>query len=246
MASVSRRGRKALLGKKLGMTHIFEEDGSQVPVTVLQAGPCTVLQVKSSETDGYAAFQLGFDERRKKAKRPQQAYLDRYGLSSQRFVHEVPHIEAGDVLPPASGGSDAPIADAAEGEGGEADGAPAGGEVRTGSRIGVAVFREVKKVDIRGITKGRGFSGTIKRHGFRRGDASHGSKNVREPGSTGQHTDPSRVFKGKKMPGQHGNARRKIRNLRVVRIDEGKNLLLVRGAVPGPRGGYVYIEESLS
>lgn len=226
MAGISRKQRKAILGKKLGMTQIFVEDGSVVPVTVLRVGPCAVLQVKTESTDGYVAFQLGFDDRRRELRRPQQARLDRLGVQPKRFVKEVPYVDPADVL--VAEGEDAPD------------------EVRAGAEIGVGCLKDVALVDIRGTTKGRGFTGTIKRFGFGAGDHSHGSKNVREPGSTGMHTDPGRIFKGKRMPGHHGAAPRKTRNLKVVQVDEEKGLLLVRGAVPGPTNGYVYIEESLS
>ncbi len=224
MASESRKARKALLGKKVGMTQLFDDDGRMVPVTVLTVGPCAVLQVKTEDADGYSAVQLGFDDRRKAARKPQQDQYDRLGVGTKRFVREVPFVDPADVL-----GSD---------EDGEA-------EIRPGAIIGVGAFRESTRVDVRGVTKGRGFAGTIKRHGFSAGDKAHGSKNVREPGSTGMHTDPGRVLKGKKMPGHYGNANRKVMNLRVVRVDEERNLLLVRGAVPGPKGGYLYVEESL-
>ncbi len=204
------------------MTQVFTEDGRRVPVTVIQAGPCTVLRVKTPESDGYAAVQLGFEAGRKAAKRPQQAYFDKIDVATQRFVREVPFVDSADVI-----------------------GADGDGEVAPGAQIGVTAFKEIEHVDVRGVTKGRGFTGTVKRHGFRTGDKSHGSKNVREPGSTGMHTDPGRVLKGKKMAGQHGNKNRKVRNLRVIRIDEEDQLLVVEGAVPGPRGGYLLIEESL-
>ena len=234
MVSPSRRDQKALLGKKLGMTQVFEEDGRWVPVTVLQAGPCTVLQVKNEDTDGYEAVQLGFEDK-KSAKKPQQGLYDPLSVSPKRFVREVPKVDPTDVLASSkvsSGG------DSEEEAGGD-------GSVSPGDVLGVKVFDGIEKVDVRGVTKGRGFAGTIKRHGFAAGDHSHGSKSVRQPGSTGMHTDPGRVAKGKKMAGHYGNANRKIRNLQVVRLDEERNLLLVRGAVPGPNGGYLYIEESL-
>ena len=232
MVSEIRRTKKAILGKKVGMTRVFNEDGKHVPVTVIQAGPCTVLQVKTAEKDGYEAVQLGFDDARKPRKKPQQAQLDKLGVPGKRFVREVPYVDPADVT---RGGS--------EGEGGEEE--QGGDAVSPGDQLGVGAFKEIKSVDIRGVSKGRGFSGTIKRHGFSAGDKSHGSKNVREPGSTGMHTDPGRVFKGKKMSGQYGNTNCKTMNLSVVEVDEEDHLLVVKGAVPGPNGGYLYIEESL-
>ncbi len=230
MVSEIRRTKKAILGKKVGMTRLFTEDGKHVPVTVIQAGPCTVLQVKTRERDGYNAVQLGFDDCRKPRKKPQQAHLDKLGVSAKRFVREVPYVDPADVI--RSGGSSGGT------EGGEAAVAP-------GDRIGVTALKDVASVDIRGVSKGRGFAGTIRRHGFSAGPKAHGSKNIREPGSTGMHTDPGRVFSGKRMPGHHGAANCKTRNLAVVEIDAEDELLVVKGAVPGPNGGYLYIEESL-
>ena len=243
MASPSRKTRKALLGKKVGMTQVFTEEGKMVPVTVLQAGPCAVLQVKTEAKDGYSAVQLGFDDRRKAARKPQQAHYDAIGVHNKYFVREVPFVDEGDVL------GDTGATDAEEGGESEASEEAAAeeekGGVQPGALVGVGVFKETARVDVGGLSKGRGFAGTIKRHGFASGDKAHGSKNVREPGSTGMHTDPGRVIKGKKMPGQYGNVQRKVMNLEVVRVDEERNLLLVKGAVPGPNGGYLYIEESL-
>jgi len=244
MGSPSRKKRKALLGKKVGMTQLFEEDGRWVPVTVLQAGPCTVLQVKTLDTDGYEAVQLGFDDRRN-AKQPQRLHCERIGVTPKRYVREVPFVDPSDISEAsrvAAGRVTSSDGESAGAGGGES----AGAAVEAGGILGVQVFAGVTKVDVRGVTKGRGFTGTIKRHRFASGDKSHGSKNVREPGSTGMHTDPGRVHKGKKMPGQYGNENVKMRNLKVVRLDEERNLLLVKGSVPGPNGGYLYIEESLS
>jgi large subunit ribosomal protein L3 len=231
----SKKPRRALLGKKIGMTQAYSEGGERVPVTVIQAGPCSVLQVKTAKTDGYTAVQLGFDDTSKPRRRPQQAHLEKIGVSPKRFVREVPLADPG-----AFTGKEEK---AGEGEGeaaGEGSGAPAPGAV-----LGVAVFKGVERVDVRGVTKGRGFQGVIRRYGFNAGPKSHGTKNIREPGSTGMHTDPGRVHKGKRMPGHMGSANRKARNLTVVGMDEEANLLVVKGAVPGPNGGYVYIEESL-
>lgn len=251
MVSPSRQNRKALLGKKVGMTQIFTEEGTRVPVTVIQAGPCTVLRVKTPEKDGYSAVQLGFDETKKPRKKPQQDELDRLGIPGHRFVREVPFVSPEDLMssvasPPSEDSSSKPEAasdEPAEAEEVAADAEPQ--ELAPGARVGVSALKDIGLVDIQGITKGRGFTGTIKRHGFSTGDHSHGSKNVREPGSTGMHTDPGRVLKGKKMAGQHGNAPRKARNISVVGIEEEDQLLIVKGAVPGPRGGYLYIQESL-
>lgn len=251
----SRKPRRTILGKKIGMTQIFTETGHWVPVTVLQAGPCTVLQVKTPEKDGYSAVQLGFEETTKKKKKPQQAYLDRVGLKAARCVREVPIVNPADFLPPpapaasgAEGGSEGEAKPEAGPEGSSGDAqplaTPAGGVV-AGSRLGVSLFKGVRHVDVRGVTKGRGFEGVIGRYHFSSGPKSHGTKNIREPGSTGMHTDPGRVLPGKKMPGHLGAVNRKMRNLEVVRIEEADNILVVKGSVPGPRGGFVYIQESL-
>ena len=293
MTSVSRQSRKALLGKKVGMTQIFSEDGKWIPITVLQAGPCAVLQIKTEELDGYSAYQVGFDDRRKDAKRPQQVCFDKLGVNTKHFIREIPFIDPADILTGAPSAApaeeaageaveapeeepeeavaaeeaseDAQEADsaeaadeqdseeAAEGEP-EAEEEPAeepeeeaepATEVNLGDIIGVRVFEGVTRVDVSGVSKGRGFAGIIKRHGHSTGDKSHGGKSVRLVGSTGMHTDPGRVAKGKKGPGHFGNVACKTMNLEVVKLDQEKNLLLVKGAVPGSRGGYLYIEESL-
>ena len=294
MGSVSRQSRKALLGKKIGMTQIFSEDGKWIPVTVLQAGPCAVLQIKTEEQDGYSSYQIGFDDRRKNAKRPQQVCFDNLGVNTKRFVREIPFIDPADIL---TGGvpvapepeeesaeaeeavveeveaeEAAPEAEAEDGEEREdgdagqddsgqddaesgeeeaaeeeaADEPEPATEVTPGDIIGARVFEGVARVDVRGVSKGRGFAGNVKRHGHSTGDKSHGGKSVRLVGSTGMHTDPGRVPPGKDSPGHYGNVNCKALNLEVVEIDEVKNILLVKGAIPGPRGGYLYIEQSLS
>ena len=293
MGSVSRQSRKALLGKKIGMTQIFSEDGKWIPVTVLQAGPCAVLQIKTEEQDGYSSYQIGFDDRRKNAKRPQQVCFDNLGVNTKRFVREIPFIDPADILTggvpvtpePEEESAEAEEAvveeaeaeeaapeveaaaedgeEASEDEDGEerddaesgeeeaveeeaADGPEPATEVTPGDIIGARVFEGVARVDVRGVSKGRGFAGNVKRHGHSTGDKSHGGKSVRLVGSTGMHTDPGRVPPGKDSPGHYGNINCKMLNLEVVEIDEVKNILLVKGAIPGPRGGYLYIEQSLS
>lgn len=245
---VVKKPRRTLLGKKLGMTQVYLESGELVAVTVLKAGPCTVLQVKTPERDGYSAFQLGFDETKKPKKWPQQAQLERLGLRPMRFVKEVRFIDPKDLRLPASKSATSGGEASSEGSGAAETQQVAGesaAEVVPGALLGVWTFRNVAKVDVRGRTKGRGFAGVIRRHHFNAGPKSHGSKNIREPGSTGMHTDPARVLPGKRMPGHMGAVYRKARNLEVVRVDEEENLLVVKGAVPGPNGGYVVIEESL-
>jgi large subunit ribosomal protein L3 len=215
--------RKSILGRKVGMTQIFDENGCWVPVTVLEVGPCTVLQVKTPEKDGYSAVQVGFGATKKKARRPQEGLFKKVGADAVKFVREIPFVEPATVL-------------------GAAEDAK---EFKLGDKIGVALFNGVKRVDVRGISKGRGFAGVIRRYHFHAGPKSHGTKNIREPGSTGMHTDPGRVLKGKRMPGHLGAVPAKARNLLVVKVEPESNLLMVRGAVPGPNGGFLFIEESL-
>ena len=297
MGSVSRQSRKALLGKKLGMTQIFSEDGKWIPVTVLQAGPCAVLQIKTEEQDGYSSYQIGFDDRRKNAKRPQQVCFDNLGVNTKRFVREIPFIDPADILtggvpvapepeeesveaeeaaveeaeaeeaaPEVEDGEEQEDGDSGQDDSGQddsgqddaesgeeeaveedvADEPEPATEVNPGDVIGARVFEGVAMVDVRGVSKGRGFAGNVKRHGHSTGDKSHGGKSVRLVGSTGMHTDPGRVPPGKHGPGHYGNINCKVLNLEVVEIDEVKNILLVKGAIPGPRGGYLYIEQSLS
>ncbi len=204
---------KSILGRKVGMTQVYEEDGAWVPVTLIEAGPCTVLQVKNDESDGYSAVQIGFDETMKKPKKPQEGLYKKIGAAPTKFVREVPAFE--------------------------------GPEFEAGQKYDLAVFEGVSTVDVSGTSKGRGFTGTVKRWNHKIGPKSHGSKSKRSIGSTGMHQDPGRVIKGTKMPGQYGNTKIKVRNLRVVSADPEKNLLVVKGAVPGPNGGYLVIQESL-
>jgi len=203
-----------LIGKKLGMSQVFDDDGVVTPVTVLEVGPCTVVQLKTEETDGYRAAQIAFDPQKpQRVKKPQTGHYKKAGVGTFHVLREAPL--AGDS------------------------------EVSVGDEVTVAdVFEVGAYVDVIGTSKGRGFQGTIKRHGFSRGPESHGSKNVREPGSTGMHTYPGRVFKGKKMPGQMGNRRKTVKNIVVVKVDADRNRLLVRGAVPGPAGGYVCVSAA--
>jgi large subunit ribosomal protein L3 len=209
---------KLLIGQKLGMTQVFDPAGTVTPVTVLELGPCEVVQLKTEDRDGYRAAQLGFrPQTAKRVRKPQIGHFKKAGLQPYRFLKEAPLAET----------------------------AGEGAEVKVGDRITVdAVFEAGELVDVIGTTKGRGFAGTIKRYGFSRGPMSHGSKNIREPGSTGAHTYPGRVFKGKKMPGQMGAAQRTVKNLEVVEVDAERHRLLVKGAVPGAIGGTVYVRHA--
>jgi large subunit ribosomal protein L3 len=202
-----------MIGKKLGMTRTFTEDGSSVPVTVLEVGPCVVTQVKSQQSDGYDAVQLGFG-----AKKAKNTPLPMQGHFRQAYSSPLSIVREFRLESPA--------------------------EMERGDLLDVSLFADAARVDVTGTTKGRGFSGTIKRHGQHRGPATHGSKNVRMSGSIGQHTFPGRVIKGKAMPGQYGNKRETKKNLQVLAVDQERNLLLVKGSVPGHRNGIVFVRTS--
>ena len=204
--------KKAILAKKVGMTQIFNEAGELVPVTVLQAGPCVVTQVKTIENDGYEAVQVGFEDIREKlVNKPVKGMFDKAGVSYKRYVREF-KLE---------------------------------GEYSVKDEIKVDVFEAGDKIDATAIAKGKGFQGAIKRHGQSRGPMAHGSKYHRHAGSNGSCSTPSRVFKGKKMPGHMGGKKVTTQNLEVVRVDAEKNLLLVKGAVLGPKKSLVTIKESV-
>ena len=204
--------KKAILATKVGMTQIFNGNGELVPVTVLQAGPCVVTQVKTVENDGYSAVQVGFqDIREKLVNKPVKGMFDKAGVSYKRYVREF-KLE---------------------------------GEYAVKDEIKADVFEAGDKVDATAIAKGKGFQGAIKRHGQSRGPMAHGSKYHRHAGSNGSCSTPSRVFKGKKMPGHMGGKKVTTQNLEVVRVDAEKNLLLVKGAVPGPKKSLVTIKESV-
>ena len=204
--------KKAILAKKVGMTQIFGENGELVPVTVLQAGPCVVTQVKTVENDGYEAVQVGFEDIREKLlSKPKKGMFDKAGVSYKRYVREL-KLE---------------------------------GEYAVKDEIKADIFEAGDKVDATAIAKGKGFQGAIKRHGQSRGPMAHGSKYHRHAGSNGACSSPSKVFKGKKMPGHMGGKKVTTQNLEIVRVDAEKNLLLVKGAVPGPKKALVTIKESV-
>ena len=205
-----------LLGKKIGMTQMFNEKGGLRPVTVLQVGPCHVMQVKTIEKDGYRALQIGFDDgKRKNAKKPQLVQAKALGIEPKRFVREMLLEEEMEVKP--------------------------------GEELNLAILEGVERVDVTGISKGKGFAGVMKRWGFKGAPASHGaSKNHRSPGSIGASATPSRVVKGTKMPGHLGVRRCTVRNLRVLKVDLDRNLLVIEGAVPGSKGGYLVVNRSRS
>ncbi len=224
---------KGILGRKVGTTQVYDEQGAVIPVTVLQAGPCHVLQLRTKVRDGYEAVQLGFEDRdRERAPRSQRGHVSSK-LSSKRSKRR---LAAGVEL-----------AAKAECEPKrfvrEIRGAVEGIEV--GQQLDAGVLSEVVAVDVTGTSKGRGFSGPMKRHNFSGQRATHGVKKVhRHAGGTGCSAYPARLFKGKRMAGQYGNSRVTVRNLKVVQVDAGRNLIVVRGAVPGPNGGYVVIRET--
>src|SRR6204780_3653629 len=205
-----------ILGKKIGMTQVFRPDGQVVPVTVLKAGPCVVVQRKTPATDGYDAVQLGFMEYVKKSSisKPAAGHLKKSGAEGVRFQREFRLEEGTD------------------------------GDLKAGDRVLVDEFKPKDKVDVIGLSKGRGFTGIVKRHHFRGGDESHGSMFHRAPGSIGASSFPSRVFPGMRMAGQMGTTRVTVRNLEIVEVDTEDNVLLIKGAIPGPNGGYVMVRRA--
>ena len=206
--------KKAILATKVGMTQIFNEDGSLVPVTVLQAGPCVVTQVKTVENDGYSAVQVGFGEKREKlVNKPMKGMFDKAGVPYKRFVREFKFENAE--------------------------------EYSVKDEIKADIFTAGDKVDASAIAKGKGFQGAIKRLGQSRGPMAHGSKFHRHQGSNGACSSPSKVFKGKGMPGHMGCKKITVQNLEIVKVDVENNLLLVKGAVPGPKKALVTIKETV-
>ena len=206
--------KKAILAKKVGMTQIFNEAGELVPVTVLQAGPCVVTQVKTIENDGYEAVQVGFvDKREKLVNKPQKGHFDKAGVSYKRYVREFRFENAE--------------------------------EYSVKDEIKAEIFAAGDKIDATAISKGKGFQGAIKRFGQHRGPMAHGSKFHRHQGSNGACSSPSRVFKGKGMPGQMGHKQITVQNLEVVKVDAENNLILVKGAVPGPKKCLVTVKETV-
>lgn len=206
---------KGIIGRKVGMTQIFDEKGNVIPVTVIEAGPCWVTQVRTAERDGYVAIQLGFGETKpKRLTQGQMGHLRRNNLAPLRYLREF-RIKNGDV------------------------------DVQEGQQIKADVFTPGERVDVIGTSKGRGFAGTIKRHGFHRQPKTHGqSDRERAPGSIGAGTNPGRVIKGLKMSGRMGNERVTTENLEVVRVDPEQNLIAVRGSIPGMKGGIVLIKPA--
>ncbi len=204
-----------ILGKKIGMTQVFRADGQAVPVTLLKAGPCVVVQRKTPANDGYDAVQLGLLEYAKpqRINKPSTGHLKKSGASGVKFLREF-RLQPGD------------------------------GELKTGDRVLLDEFKPTDKVDVIGVSKGRGFAGLIKRHHFGGGDKSHGSMHHRAPGSIGASSYPSRVWPGQRMAGHMGTQQVTVRNLEVIEVDAEDNVLVVKGAVPGPNGGYVVVRRA--
>lgn len=202
-----------ILGRKLGMTQVWSEDDRLIPVTVIEAGPCVVTQVKTDKTDGYYAIQIGFgDIAERKVNKPMAGHFMKAGVDPKRHLTEV-----------------------------RSDGAV---KLKAGDAITVEHFADTKSVHVSGVSKGKGFAGVIKRHNFRGGPGGHGSHSHRTPGSIGQCATPSRVFKGKKLPGHMGSETVTVKNLDVVRIDAEQNLLIVKGAVPGAKGALLTVRAA--
>jgi large subunit ribosomal protein L3 len=204
-----------ILGKKVGMTRYYRADGESIPVTVLEAGPCLVVQRKTATTDGYDSAQLALIESRPRRRAPKaiQKHFAKAGAAPMRFVREFPLRKGGE-------------------------------DTKQGDSVKVDLFKAKDRVNVVGVSKGRGFAGLVKRHHFRGGDATHGSMFHRAPGSIGASAYPSRVLKGMRAAGHMGVDRVKVRNLEVVEVNAEENLLLVKGAVPGPNGGYLMIEKA--
>lgn len=205
---------KFVLGRKVGMTQVFSEDGEVTPVTVIEIGKNEVAQLKTTEKDGYEAVQIGYDEKKEsRTVKPEKGHFDKAGITPKKFLREF-RVEKSE-------------------------------EFSQGQEITATVFEAGDKVDIIGTSKGKGFQGNIKRHNQSRGPETHGSRYHRRPGSMGASADPARVFKGKNLPGQMGNERVTVRNLEIVKVLEDKNVILIKGAVPGPKKGLITIKETI-
>ncbi|WP_083463161.1 50S ribosomal protein L3 [Calditerricola satsumensis] len=204
---------KGILGKKLGMTQVFTEDGNAIPVTVIQAGPCVVLQKKDKENDGYEAIQLGFEDKKlSRANKPEIGHAKKAGTTPKKFIREIRGVDLS--------------------------------KYEVGQEVRVDIFSPGERVDVVGTSKGKGFTGAIKRHNQARGPMAHGSKYHRGPGSMGS-IAPNRIFKNQTMPGRMGNERVTIQNLEIVKVDPERNLLLVKGSVPGIVNSYLVIKSTV-
>src|SRR5262245_13846016 len=208
--------KEGIIGRKVGLTQVFGEDGNHIPVTVIQAGPCTVVGIRTQASHGYDALQLGFEPRKKNVTKAMAGHFKKAGVPALRVVREI-RLEKGEMLQ----------------------------GYQVGQTVGADLFTPGELVDIVGVTKGKGFQGGIKRHGWSGGDATHGSMFHRAPGSIGASSDPSRVWPGHALPGRMGGERRTVLNVSVVRVMPEQHLVLVRGAVPGANGGLVMIRKSV-
>lgn len=205
---------RGIIGRKIGMTRVFDNDGTANPATVIEAGPCFVTQIKTAETDGYNAVQVGFEEKKEKASnKPEMGHVAKANLKPFRLLKEFRDFESDDTL-------------------------------ELGSQINVDIFQEGEIVNVTGVSKGRGFAGVVKRHGFHGGPKTHGqSDRLRAPGSIGQSSWPSRVIKGVRMGGRMGAKNVTVRNLQILKVDPENNILIIRGAVPGANKGFVLIRK---
>ena len=210
--------KEGLIGRKVGMTQVFGDDGSHLPVTVIQAGPCTITAVRTKATDGYDALQLGFEAKKKNVTKPMQGHFKKLGVGALGVLRELRLDRAA---------------------------AEKLGDYTVGQHIGVDIFAPGEIVDVVGVTKGKGFQGGVKRHNWKGGEATHGSMFHRAPGSIGASSDPSRVWPGHPLPGRMGSDRRTTLNLAVVRVMPEQNLVLIRGAIPGAIGGLVVVRKSV-
>ncbi|NCA84067.1 MAG: 50S ribosomal protein L3 [Clostridia bacterium] len=204
-----------IIGKKIGMTSVFDASGKNIPVTVIEAGPCVVTQIKTKQTDGYEAIQVAFDDKKDKhTTKALKGHFAKAGVTPKRIVREFTRFEVGH-------------------------------QKKVGELLDASIFIEGEFIDVVGTTKGKGFQGVVKRHGFRGvGDQTHGQHNrLRAPGSIGASSWPSRVFKGMRMAGHMGHTRVKMINLKIVKIDKENNIILVKGSIPGPNGSYVIVER---
>ena len=206
--------KKAIIGKKIGMTQIFNANGTVIPVTVIEAGPCVIAQVKTSGNDGYEAVQLGFGEiKESKINKPEKGHFSKANVTPKKHLREF-------------------RLDSIEG-------------IKVGDEVKADIFAEGEKIDVQGTSKGKGFQGVIKRHGQHRGPMGHGSMYHRRPGSMGPTSTPGRVFKGKKLPGHMGRVTVTIQNLEIVKVDMDKNVILVKGSVPGAKGTILKIKSAV-
>lgn len=210
--------KEGLIGRKVGMTQVFAADGSAVPVTVIEAGPCTVLGIRRKDTHGYDALQLGFEAKKKKVTKPEAGFFKKVNVGAMRILRELRLDKAA---------------------------AEKLGEYAVGQNLTVDIFAPGQFVDVVGVTKGKGFQGGVKRYGWAGGDATHGSMFHRRVGSIGASSDPSRVYPGQRLPGRMGTDQRTVLNLPVVRVMPEQNLVLIRGAVPGAIGGLVVVRKSV-